>query len=88
MTKAKAPKKDPPIDEKAAIQALEYVFAAGYVSKKRLYIANFMRGLFFSLGTIIGAAIVVTLILWLLSFFDNMPFVHDISQSIESTVEK
>jgi hypothetical protein len=35
------------VDTKAAVQALEYLLTAGYVSKRRLYLANFMRGLFF-----------------------------------------
>lgn len=79
--------KEVSIDTKAAVQALEYLLAAGYVSKKRLYIENFMRGIFFSAGSIIGAAVVVTLLLWLLSFFDGLPFIQDISRAVENTVE-
>lgn len=81
-------KKQPGIDEKAAVQALEYLLAAGYVSKKRLYLENFTRGVFFSLGSIIGAAVAVTVLLWILSLFDGLPFIHDISQAVENTVER
>lgn len=81
-------KKKPDIDEKAAVQALEYLLAAGYVSKKRLYIENFFRGIFFSVGSIIGAAIVVTILLWGLSLFKNIPFINSISKNIEQTVNK
>lgn len=86
MSKAKQNKK-PDIDTKVAAQALEYLLVAGYVSKKRLYTENFMRGIFFSLGTIVGAAVGVTVILWILSFFDGLPFINDISQAVENTVE-
>jgi hypothetical protein len=82
-----ATKKQPAIDEKAAVQALEYLLAAGYVSKKRLYIENFFRGIFFSVGSIIGAAIIVTIILWGLSLFDSVPFINDISENIKQTLE-
>jgi hypothetical protein len=81
-------KKQTPVDEKAAVQALEYLLAAGYVSKKRLYIENFLRGVFFSVGTIIGAAVVVTLLLWILSLFDNVPFVSDVINNINRNIKK
>lgn len=85
MSKSKQSKK-PDVDTKAAVQALEYLLVAGYVSKKRLYFENFMRGLFFSVGSIVGAAVAVTLLLWILSFFDGLPFINDISQAVENTV--
>lgn len=74
------------VDTKAAVQALEYLLAAGYVSKKRLYFENFMRGIFFSVGSVIGAAIVVTLLLWLLSLFNSLPFIGDVVKNIEQAV--
>lgn len=80
-------KQELPVDTKAAVQALEYLLAAGYVNKKRLYVENFLRGIFFSAGSIIGAAVVVTLLLWILSLFDGLPFIRDISQAVESTIE-
>lgn len=79
--------KEPAVDTKAAVQALEYLLAAGYVSKKKLYFENFMRGIFFSVGSIIGAAVIVTLLLWILSFFDSLPFIRDIAESLESTLK-
>lgn len=71
---------------KAALAALEYLFAADFVSKKRLYYENFMRGLFFSLGTLVGFAVVATVVLWVLSWFDSFPFIEHISNAIEASV--
>lgn len=76
----------PDIDEKAAVQALEYLLAAGYVSKKRLYIENFIRGVFFSVGSILGATIVVALLLWILSLFNNVPFIGEIVRNAQNTI--
>lgn len=87
VSMVKKQKKSIDIDEKAAVQALEYLLAAGYVSKKRLYKENFIRGIFFSLGSIIGAAVAVTLILWILSLFDGLPFVREISEAIKNTTK-
>ena len=86
MSKSKA-KNLQNIDTKSAVMALEYLLAAGYVSKKRLYFENFMRGLFFSFGSIVGAAIVATILLWFLSFFDTLPFINDIAEAIRGSVK-
>ena len=86
MSKSKA-KNLQNIDTKSVVMALEYLLAAGYVSKKRLYYENFMRGLFFSFGSIVGAAIVATILLWLLSFFDTLPFINDIAEAIRGSVK-
>ncbi len=82
-----AKKQTPPnIDEKAAVQALEYLLAAGYVSKKRLYIENFVRGIFFSVGSVLGATIVIALLLWLLSLFSNLPFIGEIVRNAQDSI--
>lgn len=78
---------DTAIDTKAAVQALEYLLAAGYVNKKRLYIENFLRGIFFSFGSILGATVLIALLLWLLSLFDTAPFVGDIIKNIQDSIK-
>ena len=86
---SKASKKTKPdIDTNAAVQALEYLFAAGYINKKRLYFENFVRGLFFSFGSVVGATIVIALLLWILSFFDGLPWVGDVVRSIQNSINQ
>lgn len=75
------------LDTKAAVEALEYLLAAGYVSKKHLYFANFMRGIFFSIGTIVGIAIVSTIVISILAQFDEVPFIDKTRQSIEKSIQ-
>jgi len=79
-------KKNDDIDTKAAVQALEYLLAAGYVSKKKLYKENFVRGIFFSVGSIIGATLVIATLLWILSLFNQVPFIGNISQNVQNTL--
>lgn len=74
------------VDTKAAVQALEYLFTAGYVSKRRLYIANFMRGLFFGFGSVLGATVLIALTLWILSFFSDIPFIGDIVVLVRDSI--
>ena len=75
-------------DTKKAAQALEYLFASSYIDKKRLYLENFLRGIFFSIGTVMGLAICATLLLWVLSLFDSLPFIRDISDAIQDSVSR
>lgn len=75
------------IDSAEAVRALEYLFAAGYVDKKRLYFANFMRGIFFSLGSIVGATLIITLLLWLLSLIGNVPFLSEVARNVRDTIQ-
>ena len=84
MNKAKKPE----FDTKKAAQALEYLFASSCIDKKRLYLENFLRGVFFSIGTVMGLAICATLLLWVLSLFDSLPFIRDISDAIQTSVSR
>ena len=84
---ATSKKKLTKIDSKAAAEALEYLFAAGYIDKKRLYLENFIRGLFFSLGSIIGATVLIVLLLWVLSLFDDLPLVGNFVRTIQDSIK-
>lgn len=73
---------------KDVIVALEVLFASGYVNKKKLYIANFWRGMAFSIGGIIGATIGIGVILWGLSLFNEVPLIGEITKNIQQTIDQ
>lgn len=76
-------------DADTAAKALEVLFTTNYISRRHLYFQNFLRGVFFSAGTIIGAAVIVAVSVWLLSFFNQIPVIgpafDDLKQSIENS---
>lgn len=74
-------------EAKQAKKALEVLFASDYVNKRKLYKENFVRGLMFGSGTIIGTAIILTIILWFLSLLDSIPFIGPIVENIETTLQ-
>jgi hypothetical protein len=74
-------------EAKAASKALEVLFTTEYVSKTELYKANFIRGIFFSIGTVIGAAFIVTLLLWLLSAFERVPLIAPVVDNIQNSIQ-
>lgn len=69
-----------------ALQALEAILAQQNVSKKQVYTQNFVRGIFFSLGSITGVVLVGSLLLWILSLFDKFPLINQISEAIKSSL--
>lgn len=52
---------------------LEDLFYDFHSSRRQVYTFNFIRGIFFGLGTIIGGTIVVALVAWMLSWFTDIP---------------
>ena len=72
-------------NERGAQQTLlEELFHDFNRSRVQVYKMNFVRGVFFGLGSVLGGTIVVALIAWLLSFFVYLP---GIGQSIEKAQE-
>ncbi len=70
-----------------AAKALELLFASEYISKKKLYKENFIRGIFFSVGSIIGATIIIVVGVWILSFFETVPLVGPVFNNFKTTIE-
>lgn len=68
-------------------RALEILFARGYISRRHLYYENFLRGIFFSIGGIIGATIFIALLVWLLSLFDQVPLIGPFVDKTRQTIE-
>ncbi len=68
-------------------RALEILFASGYISRRRLYLENFIRGMLFTMGGIIGATIAVGLLLWVLSLFDNIPLIGPLIEKFTDQVQ-
>lgn len=83
-------KKKPELTKAESVQAakaLEALFASSFVSKRSLYKENFLRGIMFGSGTIIGTAIVLTAILWILSGLSDVPFIEPIVENVQRTLE-
>ncbi len=70
-----------------ALRALESILAQQNVNKRQIYFQNFVRGIFFSLGSLVGLALAGTLVLWVLSLFDSFPLIDQISKSIQASLK-
>lgn len=68
---------------------LEDLFYDFHSSRKQIYIINFVRGIFFGLGSVLGGTLVVALLVWLLSWFADIPgWTGEFIQYIVNTVQK
>ena len=70
---------------KAVLEDLFYDFNR---SRVEIYKMNFLRGIFFGLGSVLGGTIVVALIIWILSLLAGVfPPLADFFNGITNTVE-
>jgi hypothetical protein len=72
---------------KAVLEDLFYDFNR---SRLEVYKMNFVRGIFFGVGSALGATVVIALIAWLLSLFTDLPggignFVQNVVESMNQS---
>ena len=66
---------------------LEELFNDFYDDRRHIYRMNFIRGIFFGLGSVLGGTVVVALAVWILSLFVQIPGIGDAAQQAQSTLE-
>ncbi len=74
-------------DPKQVTRALEALFASNFIDKKRLHWENFVRGIFFGAGGVIGATVLIAIIVWFLSLFDTIPLVGPLFDNTRETIQ-
>lgn len=75
---------------KAILEDLFYDF---HKSRKQVYFTNFVRGLFFGVGSVLGGTVIIALILWLLHLLVDIPggvgdFVQYIVNIVQNNMHK
>lgn len=59
-----------------------------YISTSKIVINNFLGGLAWGFGVVIGATVVVTLVLWLLNQLGEVPIIGDLISKIIDDVQR
>ena len=64
-------KKDNEVGARRAI--LEDLFYDFHSSRRQVYTMNFIRGVFFGFGSVLGGTLVIALVVWILSLLADIP---------------
>lgn len=65
---------------------IEELFNDMYNDRRNIYLMNFIRGIFFGLGSVLGGTIVIAFIVWVLSFFVQIPFIGPSLQEAQDQI--
>lgn len=57
-------------------------YEAGYVNKKQALSWSFLKGLAGGFGAFLGGTILIGLLLWFLSLFDQVPFIEGVRDAL------
>ncbi len=63
------------------------VYETGYLDAAKSYRQSFIKGLFQGFGGVIGATLLVALLIWILSFFNELPFIGRITEQVQDTIQ-
>jgi hypothetical protein len=69
-------------------QRLQEFYDLGYVNRRRSLGFSFLKGLASGAGVFIGGTLVITLFVWMLSLFDQVPFLDGLIRAIKSSLER
>lgn len=73
----------------ARVSVLEDLFYDFHRNRKQVYLMNFIRGIFFGLGSALGATVLIAVVLALLNLFADVPGgIGDFIQRIIDEVQK
>ncbi len=69
-------------------QLIEELFYDFHRNRYQVYWMNFVRGVYFGFGTLLGSTVVVAIIIWLLSQFTNLfPSVGNVVQQLIDAIQ-
>jgi hypothetical protein len=66
---------------------LEDLFEDYYAHRFKVYRMNFVRGIVFGFGSVIGGTVMIAVLLWILSQANDLPFVGRFTQVIQRSIE-
>ena len=67
---------------------VEYMYEATNPGWRKLLTFAFLKGTATGLGVFLGGTIVVAALLWVLSGLGQLPFLNDITNAVEQTLQK
>jgi len=66
---------------------LEDLFHDFNRNRVQIYKMNFIRGIFFGLGSVLGGTVVIALLAWILSFFVHIPGIGGSLEKVQDSIQ-
>ena len=85
--KKKSPEVQAEQDYKKLGQQLVDLYETLRPNRAALYRTAFFKGVLTGVGGVVGATVVIALLIWLLSLFNNVPLIGGFMESIKNTLE-
>lgn len=70
----------------ARLGLLEDLFYDFNRSRSEVYKVNFVRGIFFGLGSVLGGTVVIAIVVWILGFFVELPGIGQPIQDVQKSI--
>ncbi len=67
---------------------IQEFYDSGYTNRKQALVFSFLKGIAAGFGAFLGGTIVIVILLWLLSLFDQLPFVGPIFDGVNKALTK
>ncbi len=67
---------------------LQDFYETGYINKKQALKFTFLKGMASGLGAFLGGTIVIALLLWVLSFFENIFLLNHVVDIFQNTLKR
>lgn len=67
---------------------LEELFYDFHRDKAEIYKMNFIRGIFFGLGSVLGGTVLIVILIWILSLFTHIPGIGQPFEQVQQSLEK
>lgn len=67
---------------------IEELYEAAHADTKKVFGFALLKGIATGLGIFLGGTIIVALLLWILSIGGNLPFIGEISQAAEQSIQE
>lgn len=85
---SKAPKKTKDDELRELGQKLQDFYELGYINRKTALLFSFLKGLAGGAGAFIGGTLVIAILLWVLSLFDQVPLIGRFFEGLQNTLQK